>query len=92
MRHLKSLITLIAMSLAVAMTGYAFDDILEKPAEQTLNVQVVSSLTGNIIANGQIVAGENNLQLMASTWESGMYLVSVLNSGTLVHAAQVVKK
>lgn len=65
---------------------------LTKPASQNLSVQAVSTLTGNVVATGQIVAGNVSLQLPASVWPNGTYLVSVINGSTIVRTVQLMKQ
>ncbi len=65
---------------------------LTKPASQNLSVQAVSTLTGNVVATGQIVAGNASLQLPASVWANGTYLVSVINGSTIIRTVQLMKQ
>lgn len=65
---------------------------LTKPANQNLAVQAVSTLTGNVVATGQLAAGNDSMQLTASGWASGTYLVSVIKGGTIVQTVQLVKQ
>ena len=65
---------------------------LTKPASQNLSVQAVSTLTGNVVATGQIVAGNVSLQLPASVWANGTYLVSVINGSTIIRTVQLMKQ
>lgn len=72
--------------------GENVDVMLTKPTAKTVQVQVVSSLSGNVIAAGQIAAGGDYLQLPASGWPIGIYLVSVLKDGNILRTVQLMKQ
>ena len=58
---------------------------------QNLSVQAVSTMTGNVVATGQIVAVNASLLLPASVWPNGTYLMSVINGGTIIKTVQLMK-